>query len=152
MLTIAECLHNFLIDRYLKVSSFQDPRCWDFSTAFDYAVAFDGIQTVPIRAIDRRQRGDIANHILRILLQTKIPTLAIVTDHLSLLADIVGTPNKSMHILTNTIDYEKSRLSQSYSDLALLKLARRIDGFIPWSVECDDSVAALRRLIRSVMR
>lgn len=152
MLTFADCLRTFLVDRYLKVSYFEDPRCWDIRTAFDYVVAFEGIQTIPVQALDRAQRSDIANRVLCILLQTEPPSLATTTDHLNLLAKIITIPKKSMHILTTTIDTKRKRETPPDPLSALISLACGIDGFIHWSAEQIDSVAALRRLTRSVMR
>jgi len=152
MLTTAECLRAFMIDRYLKVSDFKNQRCWDIRTAFVYTVAFEGIRTIPVQQLDRAQREEIANRILRILLQTKVPSLATTTDHLDLLAELTTMPNNSMDILTNTFDNGKTRLTRPEGEFALMTLACDIDGFLTWSIEQIDSVAALRRLTWSTMR
>lgn len=151
-LTVADCLRNFLIDRYLEVSSFHDPKCWDFNTAFDYTVAFEAIRTFPVEEIHREHRSDIANRVSRIILHNKVPNLAMMTEHLSLLAAMTTIPNKFMHILTDTSDDGESRLGQHGGDFALITLARCIDDYVHWSVERIGSVAALIRLARSVMR
>lgn len=94
----------------------------------------------------------IANRILRILLYAKTPSLAVIADHLTMLAKLLTMPNKSMDILANTKEVSKNGNAQINEEAALVRLAYGIDGVIHWTTDTVNSVDALRTVTRSVMR
>ena len=145
------CLRTFQVDRYLSASYFNEPKYWDVSAA-DYVVSLQSIQATPTNEFDRGQRSRLANRVLRILLFANMSKLARTTDHLILLAKLIQMPNKSIHILTNEVDNPGKGSAQPEDEIALIDLARGIDGVVGWSEDNVHSVRALKQLARSVMR
>ena len=78
--------------------------------------------------------------------------LARTTDHLILLAKLIRMPNKSINILTNEVENSGKGSAQPKDEIALIGLARGIDGVVGWSEDNVHSVRALKQLARSVMR
>ena len=145
------CLRTFQFDRYLSASYFNEPKYWDVGAA-DYVVSLRSIQATPTNEFDRGQRSRLANRVLRILLLANMSKLARTTDHLILLAKLIRMPNKSINILTNEIENSGKGSAQPKDEIALIGLARGIDGVVGWSEDNVHSVRALKQLARSVMR
>ena len=135
----------------MSTSDFDEPKYWDVEAA-DYVVALQSVQAIPTTDFDRGQRARLANRVLRILLFANMSKLARTTDHLVLLARLIQTPNKSINILTNETEISKKGSAPPKDEVALISLARGIDGVIDWSENNVHSVRALRQLARSVMR
>lgn len=150
-LTPVGCLRTFQVDRYLSTSNFGEPKYWDIRAA-DYVIALRSIQAVPANAFDRGQRSKLANRVLRILLLANMTEIARTTDHLILLAKLIQTPNKSIFILTNEKEMPGKGSEKPKDEIALISLARGIDGVVGWSEDNVHSVRALRQVTRSVMR
>ena len=145
------CLRTFQIDRYLSTSDFGEPKYWDVGAA-EYIVALRSIQATPTNAFERGQRSRLANRVLRILLLANMSKLARTTDHMVLLAKLIQIPNKSINILTNEREMPRKGSIQPKDEMALISLARGIDGVIGWSEDTVHSVRAFRQLASSVMR
>lgn len=145
------CLRTFQVDRYLSTSDFGEPKYWDVEAA-DHVVALRSIQATPVTDFDRGQRARLANRVLRILLIANMSKLARITDHLILLAGLIQMPNKSIKLLTNDAENSQKGSAQPRDEVALISLARRIDGVVGWSEDDVHSVRALRQLAHSVMR
>ena len=150
-LTSLGCLRTFQVERYLRASEFGEPKYWDIGAA-DYVTALRSIQATPTNAFDRGQRSKLANRVLRVLLLANMLTLARTTDHLTLLAKLIQMPNKSFDILTFENEFLRKGSEQPKDDMALISLARGIDGVAGWSEHNVHSVQALRQLTNSVMR
>lgn len=135
----------------MNTSDFGEPKYWDIEAA-DYVVALRSIQATPATDFDRGQRARLANRVLRILSIANMSKLARITDHLILLAGLIQMPNKSIQLLTNDAENSKKGSAQPKDEVALISLARRIDGVVGWSEDNVHSVRALRQLARSVMR
>lgn len=150
-LTPVECLRTFQVDCYLSTSYFGEPKYWDVGAA-DYVVALQSIQATPCNAFDRGQRSKLANRVLRILLLANMSKLARTADHLILLVKLIQMPNKSFNILTNEIEITRKGYEEPKDEMALISLARGIDGVIGWSEDNVHSIKALRQLTYSVMR
>lgn len=146
-----ESLRTFQVDRYLSTSDFGEPKYWDVEAA-DYVVALRSIQATPATDFDRGQRARLANRVLRILLIANLSNLARITDHLILMAGLIQMPNKSIKLLTNDAENSQKGSAPPRYEVALISLARRIDGVVGWSEDNVHSVRALRQLARSVMR
>lgn len=131
-------------------SNFNEPKYWDVAAA-DYVVALQSIQATPTAEFDRGQRSRLANRVLRILLLADMSKLARTTDHLILLARLIQMPNKSINILTNEAENPGKETAQPKDEIALIGLARGIDGVVGWSEDNVHSVRALKQLARSVM-
>ena len=144
-------MRTFQIDRYLSTSDFDEAKYWDIGAA-DYVVALRSIQTTPTNAFDRGQRSKLANRVLRILLLANMSKLERTTDHLILLAKLIQMPNNSISILTDENEMPRKGSAQPKDELALISLARGIDGIVGWSEGNVHSVRALRQLACSVMR
>ena len=149
-LILVGCVRTFQVDRYLSASYFEEPKYWDVAAA-DYVVALQCIQATPTNEFDRGQRSRLANRVLRILLLADISKLARTTDHLILLARLVELPNKTINILTNEAENSGKGSAQPKNEIALIGLARGIDGVVGWSEDNVHSVRALKQLARSVM-
>ena len=149
-LTPAGCLRTFQIDRFLSASDFDEPKYWDVGAA-DYVVAFRSVQATPTNAFDRGQRSKLANRVLRVLLLANMSNLAKTTDHLVLLVKLIQVPNKSFNILTNESEMSRKTPAQPEDEMALICLARGIDGVINWSEDNVHSVKALKQLAHAVM-
>ena len=78
--------------------------------------------------------------------------LARTTDHLILMAKLIQMPNKSIKILTNENEIPRKGLEKPDAEIALISLARGIDGVVGWSEDTLHSVRALGQLARLVMR
>lgn len=150
-LTSVGCLRAFQADRYLSTSDFGEPKYWDIGAA-DYTVALQSVQTAPASAFDRGQRSKLANRVLRILLLANMTKLARTTDHVILLAKLIQMPNKSINILTNETEMPRKGSEKPQDEMALISLARGIDGVVGWSEDNVHSVKALRQLTCLVMR
>ena len=135
----------------MSASYFKEPKYWDVAAA-DYVVALQSIQATPTNEFDRGQRSRLANRVLRILLLANISKLARTTDHLILLARLIQLPNKTINILTNEAENPGEGSAQPKDEIALIGLARGIDGVVGWSEDNVHSVRALKQLARSVMR
>ena len=61
-------------------------------------------------------------------------------------------PNKSINILTNEVENPGKGSAQPKDEIALVGLARGIDGVVGWSEDNVHSVRALKQLARLVMR
>ena len=146
----AGCLRTFQVDRFLIASNFDEPKYFDVGAA-DYLVAFRSVQATSINAFDRGQRSKLANRVLRILLLANMSNLARTTDHLVLLVKLIQVPNKSFNILTNENEMPRKTSAQPKDEMALISLARGIDGVISWSEDNAHSVKALRQLAHAVM-
>ncbi len=120
--------------------------------AADYILAFRGILKIPVRALDRQQRSNIANRVLHILLNAKLSSVAATNDHLNMLTKLLKIPNKSMEILSSEKKTSKEKSAQINEDVALLRLASIIDSTLHWSYDLIQCVTALGRLTRCVMR
>ena len=151
VLTRLGCLRTFQIDRYLSASYIKEPKYWDVGAA-DYGVSLRSIQATPTNEFDRSQRSKLANRVLRILLVANMSKLARTTDHLILLTKLIQMPNKSINILTNEVENPGKGSAQPKDEVALIGLARRIDGVVGWSEDNVQSVRALQQLAHSVMR
>ena len=117
----------------------------------DYTLTFRGILEIPVQALDRHQRGKIANRVLHILLNAKLSSVAVAVDHLNMLTKLLGIPNKSMEILAcETIS--EGRSAQATEDVALLRLASVIDSTLAWSDDLIHCITALERLTRRVIK
>lgn len=79
-------------------------------------------------------------------------TLARTTDHLILMSKLIQIPNKSINILTNENEMPRKGSEKPKDEMALISLARGIDGVVGWSEDNVHSVRALRQLAHSVMR
>lgn len=146
-----ECVRTFQVDRYLSTSAFGEPKYWDVGAA-EYVIALQSIQATPCNAFDRGQRSKLANRVLRILLLANMSKLARTTDHLVLLVKLIQIPNKSINILTNENETIRTGYEDFKDEIALMSLARGIDGVVGWSEDNAHSIAALRQLAQSVMR
>ena len=133
------------------ISSFRDARFWDISTA-DYRLAFKSIQQLDLSLLDRAQSSQLANRILHVLLRAKILSLAKAAEHTTVLTKLTLNPNKSMDILTDTQMSSSKELKQSEGEIALIQLARGVDGFMKWSIDNIHSLEILQRLAGSVTR
>ena len=131
-------------------SHFKEAKYWDVAAA-DYVVVLQSIQATPTEGFDRGQRSRLANRVLRILLLADMSKLARTTDHLILLARLIQMPNKSINILTNEAENPGKGSAQPEDEIALIGLARGIDGAVGWSEDNVQSVRALKQLARSVM-
>lgn len=140
-----------MVERYLSISQFTDPRYWDIGTA-EYKVAFQSIQTTLINKLDRGQRSNLANRIFHILLDANVTSLAKTAEHTELLAKLVTLPNRSMDLLTSVHESPSVGPRQAREEAALFSLATRIDGVVRWSADNLRAVDALKRLTHSVMR
>ena len=147
----AGCLRTFQVDRYLSTSDLDEPKYLDIRAA-DYVVAFQSIQATSTNEFDRVQRSRLANRVLRILLLANMSKFASTTDHLVLLSKLIEMPNKSINILTNEAENPRRGSVQPKEEIALISLARGIDGVVCWSEDDVHSVRALKQLARSVMR
>lgn len=145
-----ENLRNFQVDHYLHISSFGDAKFWNMRSA-DYTVAFKSIQHLPPGELEPKQRSNLANRILRILLLANMSYLAQTRDHLDMLTKLISTPNKLMDILSKSSDVLPKDSTQA-SEAALITLARGIDGLTKWSIENVGTVEVMKQLTRSVMR
>lgn len=94
----------------------------------------------------------LANRVLRILLLANKSELARTTDHLILLTKLIQLPNKSINILNNEVERPRKGSAPPIAEIALMSIARGIDGFLRWSEDSVHSVRALRQLARSVMK
>lgn len=150
-LTPIDCIRTFQVDRYLSTSAFGEPKYWDVGAA-EYVVALQSIQVTPCNAFDRGQRSKLANRVLRILLLANMSKLARTTDHLILLVKLIQMPNKSINILTNESEIPRKGHEEPKDEMALISLARGIDGVVGWSEDNVHSIGALRQLAHSVMR
>ena len=144
------CLRSFQVERFLSTSDFDEPKYWDVA-AVEYSVILRSIQGTPISSFDRAQRSKLANRVLRILLRANLSKLARTTDHLILLTKLIQIPNKSIHILTNEKEMPRKGAAHLGDEMALIGLARGIDGVVGWSEDNVHSIRALRRLARTVM-
>lgn len=135
----------------MSTSYFGEPKYWDVGAA-EYVVALQSIQATPYNAFDRGQRSKLANRVLRILLLANMSKLARTADHLILLVKLIQMPNKSFNILTNEIEITGKGYEEPRDEMALISLARGIDGVIGWSEDNVHSIKALRQLTHSVMR
>ena len=135
----------------MSTSDFGEPKYWDVGAA-DYVIALQSIQAAPNNIFDRSQRTKLANRILRILLLANMSALARTTDHLILLAKLIQMPNKTINILTNENEMPRKGYEEPKDGVALISLARGIDGVVGWSEDNVHSVRALVILTRSVMR
>lgn len=135
----------------MSTSDFGEPKYWDVGAA-DYVIALQSIQAAPNNIFDRSQRTKLANRILRILLLANMSALAKTTDHLILLAKLIQMPNKTINILTNENEMPRKGYEEPKDGVALISLARGIDGVVGWSEDNVHSVRALVILTRSVMR
>ena len=93
----------------------------------------------------------MANRVLRILLLANMSKLARTTDHLILLVKLIQVPNKSINILTNEKEMPRKASAQANDEMALISLARGIDGVIGWSEDNVHSIKALSQLTHTVM-
>ena len=117
----------------------------------DYTLTFRGILDIPVQALDRHQRGEIANRVLHILLNAKFSNVAAAIDHINMLTKLLGIPNKSMGILACETTSE-GKPAQATEDVALLRLASVIDSTLAWSDDLTHCITALERLTRRVMK
>ena len=78
--------------------------------------------------------------------------LARTTDHLILLVKLIQMPNKSINVLTNENGIPRKGYEEPKDEVALISLARGIDGVVGWSEDNVHSIGALRQLAHSVMR
>ena len=150
-LTPTGCLRTFQVDRYCNTSDFGDPKYWEIGAA-DYVIAFRSIQATPTNAFDRGQRSKLANRVLRVLLQANILNLAKTTEHLILLTRLIQMPNKTFNVLTNENEIPRKGSGKPRDEMALIGLARGIDGVVGWSEDNMHSIKALKQLTRSVLR
>ena len=147
----AVSLRDFLVQRYVNVASFGDARYWNIQTA-DYSVAFDAIQYLSPNRLEQNQRSQLANLILRILLQANTPDLVQVCAHFTTLTKLVTTSKGSMNILSNIIEKSPKDSKNKEPELTLIALARRIDESFKWSQDNIVAVGVVQRLIHEVMR
>lgn len=148
--SMTRCLRTFQVDRYCNTSDFGDPKYWEIGAA-DYVIAFRSIQATPTNAFDRGQRSKLANRVLRVLLQANILNLAKTTEHLILLTRLIQMPNKTFNVLTNENEIPRKGSGKPRDEMALIGLARGIDGVVGWSEDNMHSIKALKQLTRSVL-
>ena len=144
-------LRDLQVQRYVNVASFSDARYWNIRTA-DYQVAFEAIQCLSPNQLEGSQRSQLANLILRILLQANIPDLVQVCTHFTTLTKLVSIPKGSMNVLSNTVERLPEGSKQKEAELTLIALARRIDGSFKWSNDNIAAVDTVQRLVHEVMR
>ncbi len=118
----------------------------------EYKLSFESIQSLSPRELDRGQRSQLANRMLRVLLRANISSLATMQNHLGVLTKLIAIPNKSMEILTNARESVPEEAKKAAGEPILMALARKIDGSIEWSDDNLHCVKLLQRLARSVMR
>ncbi len=144
-------LRRFQVQQYLKVSNFGDPKFWNMGTA-EYKLSFESIRSLSPRELDRGQRSQLANRVLRVLLRANISSLATMQNQLVVLTKLITIPNKSMEILTNVRESVPEESKEAAGEPILMALARKIDGSMEWSDDNIHCVKTLRRLVRSVLR
>ena len=120
--------------------------------ATDYGLAFESIQRLSPMEIERGQRSQLANRILRILLHANMSSLGKCRDHLMVLIKLLAISNKSMDILLNVTEDSSEKSKQIDNEPTLMILARRIDGSPERSYDNVHCVKALQKLTHSVIR
>ncbi len=146
-------LGAFQVDHYLSLSEFRDPKYWDIGSP-DYALCFGSLQALPTKTLGREQRTRLADRTVRILLFANMSSLAVMTDHLALLARLISRPNSSVAILNNAEGRPKEDYLSSLAkrQIALFDMAQSIDDFVHWQIDTLHCVNALRKIARLVLR
>ena len=150
LLNIPGCLSEFLVDRFEIISQVSDPNCWNMDSQHGYLVAFNGLGHLPISEFSQIQSTRVANSLLRLLLQTKLSTYTIATDHIVLLAKLTGNvPNDTMDILLFGKNRCKTTTTHIPKGIGLVDLACKINES---GHRAADAVEALKLLTSSTLR
>ncbi|KAL8950346.1 MAG: hypothetical protein Q9222_003616 [Ikaeria aurantiellina] len=118
----------------------------------DYALAFQSVHQTPMNTFDRRQRSQICNQVLDILVHDRSLEPQLVTDHLKLLINIIAYPAKGMNILQSKGQRagEPSPSKDEQVEPVLFKIAASLDDRNLIS-SSETEICALQKLLASIV-